>query len=64
MPSWMSTVSCSARSMRAKGTAQSFEIEVVGRPGRVAIDPYYKLIDRNPGDNSRDVEEIDGQARP
>jgi hypothetical protein len=32
-----------------------FEIVVDRRPARVAIDPYYKLIDRNRGDNVRAV---------
>ena len=33
----------------------AFDVVVGRRPARVAIDPYYKLIDRNRGDNVRAV---------
>jgi len=39
-----------------------FETVVDRRPARVAIDPYYKLIDRNRGDNVRAVSPAATQA--
>jgi ABC-2 type transport system permease protein len=39
-----------------------FEIVVDRRPARVAIDPYYKLIDRDRGDNIRPVSSAVAQA--
>ena len=41
----------------------AFEIEVDQRPARVAIDPYYNLIDRDRGDYVRAVLQADAQAR-
>ena len=40
---------------RIRASPVSFEIVVDQRPARVAIDPYYKLIDRDRGDNVRAV---------
>jgi hypothetical protein len=36
------------------GTAR-YTFIVTARPARAGIDPYNLLIDRNPGDNTRDV---------
>lgn len=36
------------------------DIELTNKPGRVIIDPYFKLIDRIPDDNSRLVVELPG----
>jgi len=40
---------------RIRASPVAFEIVVDQRPARVAIDPYYKLIDRDRGDNVRAV---------
>jgi ABC-type transport system involved in multi-copper enzyme maturation permease subunit len=40
---------------RIRASRAAFEIVVDRRPARVAIDPYYKLIDRHRGDNVRAV---------
>jgi len=40
---------------RIRASPVAFEIAVGQRPARVAIDPYYKLIDRDRGDNVRAV---------
>jgi hypothetical protein len=40
---------------RIRASRAAFEIVVDQRPARVAIDPYYKLIDRDRGDNVRAV---------
>jgi hypothetical protein len=40
---------------RIRASPVVFEIVVDQRPARVAIDPYYKLIDRDRGDNVRAV---------
>lgn len=40
---------------RVRTSRAAFEIVVDRRPGRVMIDPYYKLLDRNRGDNGRAV---------
>ncbi len=36
---------------RITGGEQTFTFTVSERPGRVGIDPYVKMIDRNPDDN-------------
>jgi len=40
------------------------ELTVDQRPDRAGIDPYTKLIDRNPADNVRRVLEAAGGAAP
>jgi hypothetical protein len=40
---------------RIRASPVVFEIPVEHRPARVAIDPYYKLIDRDRGNNVRAV---------
>ncbi len=43
------------RKERVKTGSGRYEFVVPTRPARVGIDPYNLLIDRNPGDNARDV---------
>ena len=40
---------------RIRASPVAFEVVVDQRPAQVAIDPYYKLIDRDRGDNVRAV---------
>ncbi len=40
---------------RITGNSPTFEVVVNQKPTRAGIDPYNKLIDRNPGDNMVDV---------
>ena len=40
---------------RIRASPVAFEIVVSQRPAWVAIDPYYKLIDRDRGDNVREA---------
>jgi ABC-2 type transport system permease protein len=47
---------------RIRTSPVAFEIVVDHRPARVAIDPYYKLIDRDRGDNVRAVLSVGAQA--
>ena len=47
---------------RIRASPVAFEIVVDQRPARVAIDPYYKLIDRDRGDNVRAVLSAGAQA--
>jgi hypothetical protein len=47
---------------RIRASPVVFEIVVDRRPARVAIDPYYKLIDRDRGDNVRAVLSAGAQA--
>jgi ABC-2 type transport system permease protein len=47
---------------RIRASPVAFEIVVDHRPARVAIDPYYKLIDRDRGDNVRAVWSVGAQA--
>lgn len=35
----------------------TIEIMVTGKPAKVGIDPYLKLIDRAPGDNTKDIQQ-------
>ncbi|NZA26191.1 hypothetical protein H0E84_07310 [Luteimonas sp. SJ-92] len=48
---------------RLRASPAAFEFVVDRRPGRVAVDPYYKLIDRDRGDNVRAVSSTGGPAR-
>jgi hypothetical protein len=43
------------RKERVKAGASQFRFVVPKAPSRAGIDPYNLLIDRNPGDNTRDV---------
>ena len=47
---------------RIRASPVAFEIVVDQRPAWVAIDPYYKLIDRDRGDNVRAVLSAGAQA--
>ena len=47
---------------RIRASPVAFEIVVDRRPASVAIDPYYKLIDRDRGDNVRAVLSAGAQA--
>jgi ABC-2 type transport system permease protein len=47
---------------RIRASPVAFDIVVGQRPARVAIDPYYKLIDRDRGDNVRVVVSAGAQA--
>ncbi len=47
---------------RIRASPVAFEIVVGHRPARVAIDPYYKLIDRDRGDNVRAVLSVGSRA--
>jgi ABC-2 type transport system permease protein len=47
---------------RIRASPVAFEIVVDQRPARVTIDPYYKLIDRDRGDNVRAVLSAGTQA--
>jgi len=40
---------------RVRASSVTFEIAVGQRPARVVLDPFYKLIDRDRGDNARAV---------
>lgn len=37
---------------RLTAGVNTIEVQVKGKPGKAGIDPYYKLIDRNPEDNT------------
>jgi len=50
------------RSLHANSATRNLEIKLKARPVRVLIDPYFKLIDRIPDDNSRDVDETTDPA--
>lgn len=39
-------------------TASTFELVVSEQPLRAGVDPYYKLVDRNPADNVRRVQTV------
>jgi hypothetical protein len=41
---------------RVVGGSQTLELEVEGEPVRAGVDPFHKLIDRNPDDNTVEVE--------
>ncbi|MEO7522310.1 MAG: M1 family aminopeptidase, partial [Gemmatimonas sp.] len=43
------------RKMKVVTGTTSYEFTVKSKPARAGIDPYNLLIDRNPGDNSKDV---------
>ncbi|HEY0160421.1 MAG TPA: M1 family aminopeptidase [Thermoanaerobaculia bacterium] len=43
---------------------QTFEVVVEGKPSRVGIDPFHKLIDRNPNDNVSPLPEPPPESRP
>jgi ABC-2 type transport system permease protein len=45
----------SLRRVRVKAGTARYEFVVPVKPVRAGIDPYNLLIDRNPGDNSRDI---------
>jgi hypothetical protein len=45
----------SLRRVRVKAGTARYEFVVPVKPARAGIDPYNLLIDRNPGDNSRDI---------
>jgi ABC-type transport system involved in multi-copper enzyme maturation permease subunit len=47
---------------RIRASQSAFEIVVGQRPARVVLDPYYKLIDRDRGDNIRAVLSAGAQA--
>jgi len=47
---------------RLRASPVAFEIVVARRPARVTIDPYYKLIDRDRGDNVRALSSAGAQA--
>jgi hypothetical protein len=47
---------------RIRASPVVIEVAVDHRPARVAIDPYYKLIDRDRGDNVRAVLSAGAQA--
>jgi len=47
---------------RVRASPAAFEIVVGRRPARVVIDPYYKLIDRDRGDNVHAVSSAGAQA--
>ncbi|MFC5537242.1 ABC transporter permease/M1 family aminopeptidase [Rhodocytophaga aerolata] len=40
---------------RLHAGSNSIEVAIEGKPARAGIDPYYKLIDRNPEDNTQPV---------
>ncbi len=41
---------------------QTLEIVVDGEPLRAGVDPFHKLIDRDPDDNTAEVELDDGST--
>lgn len=45
----------SIRKVRVVGGTANYDFVVKSKPARAGIDPYNLLIDRNPGDNSKDV---------
>jgi ABC-2 type transport system permease protein len=45
----------SLRKMKVVTGTANYEFTVKSKPARAGIDPYNLLIDRNPGDNSKDV---------
>ena len=45
----------SIRKVRVKTGTSRYEFLVKSKPARAGVDPYNLLIDRNPGDNTRDV---------
>lgn len=45
----------SLRKVRVVSGTANYEFVVKSKPARAGIDPYNLLIDRNPGDNSKDV---------
>ena len=59
---WSRSSSVCCCSLRARATPVAFEIVVNQRPAWVTIDPYYKLIDRDRGDNGRAVLSAGAQA--
>jgi hypothetical protein len=42
---------------RITESEQSFELIVDTKPARAGVDPFHKLIDRNPDDNVKRVDE-------
>jgi hypothetical protein len=47
---------------RLEGESASFEIVVDEEPVRAGVDPFHKLIDRNPGDNTVRVDRTTGSG--
>jgi hypothetical protein len=55
---------CVRERRRIRASPVTFEIVVDHRPARVAIDPYYKLIDRDRGNNGRAALSAGAEASP